>query len=88
MAICGQSASEFDRVRDFIRGSQIADSVEMPVADWRIIFDAVHAAMYALGPLEVSSVLGSTLVELADINLRISVDVWGAYDGPAWAEPN
>lgn len=88
VAICGHEPSEFDRVRGSVRSSEVEDFLEMPAADWRIIFDAVHAAMYALGPLEVSSVLGSSLVELADVNLRISVDVWGAYGGSTWAEPS
>ncbi len=42
--------------------------------------------MYALGPFEVPIVLGSSLVELADINLRICIDVWGAYGGLTWEE--
>ena len=54
-------------------------------ADWRIIFDCVHGAMYALGPFEVPVTLGSNLTELADINLKIAVEVWGAYGGMNWA---
>ena len=60
----------------------------LPEADWRIIFDSVHAAMYALGPFEVPVILGSSLVELADINLAIAVGVWDAYGGLTWAERN
>ena len=44
--------------------------------------------MYALGPFEVPVILRSSLVELADINLRICVDVWGAYGGLTWEERN
>ena len=41
--------------------------------------------MYALGPFEVPVTLGSNLTELADINLKIAVEVWGAYGGMNWA---
>lgn len=63
-------------------------TVALPEVDWRVVFDAVHAATYALGPLEVPVVLGCSLVELADINLRICIDAWGAYGGVTWAERN
>ena len=33
-------------------------------------------------------ILGSSLVELADINLAIAVGVWDAYGGLTWAERN
>lgn len=87
-AVCGQPASAFDRVRDATRVLPAEGPVALSESDWRVVFDAVHAAMYALGPFEVPAVLGSSLVELADINLRICIDVWGAYGGLTWAERN
>ena len=39
-------------------------------------------------PFEVPVILGSSLVELADINLAIAVGVWDAYGGLTWAERN
>ncbi len=88
IAICNQPASEFDRVRDTTRSLPAGGPIALSEKEWRVVFDAVQAAMYALGPFEVPVILGSSLVELADINLRICVDVWGAYGGLTWEERN
>jgi hypothetical protein len=85
-AICNQPGSSIDRVRDTTSLLPAEGPFALVEADWHVVFDAVHAAMYALGPFEVPVVLGSSLVELADVNLRICIDVWGAYGGLTWAE--
>jgi len=67
---------------DAIDGSSTAVGLEPHT--WRVVYDVVHATVYALGPFELPIVTGFSLEEAAEVNLRICVEVWGAYGGMAW----
>ncbi len=53
--------------------------------DWRRVYSAVNATIYALGPFELQTITSFDLGQAADTNLRICSDVWGAYGKATWA---
>ncbi len=58
--------------------------VGLSEADWRRVFAAVNATIYALGPFELQTITAFDLRHAADTNLRICADVWGAYGKATW----
>ena len=60
--------------------------VELTAEEWRVMYDAVHAVIYGLGPHELSICTGNYLREACDINLKICTAVWGAYGGMKWMD--
>lgn len=57
--------------------------VELPESGWRDVYNAVHAAVYALGPEELHTCTGYTLAEVADVQQKLCGVVWGAFHGTA-----
>jgi len=51
------------------------------------LYQAINAAIYALGPMELTTLTGLELPDAAEVNLRICVGNWGAYGGVAWSDP-
>jgi len=58
----------------------------MAESSWRTIYDAINAAIYALGPFELTTITGFSLAEAAEVNLKICSSAWGAYGGASWTE--
>ena len=50
-------------------------------ADWRLLVDGLHAAIYALGPMELHACTGYTLPEVIDVALRVHEQVSGVFGG-------
>jgi hypothetical protein len=60
--------------------------INMPESSWRAVYEAINAAIYSLGPFELSTITGYNLAEAAEVNLKICSSVWGAYGAASWLE--
>ena len=63
-----------------------ANELSLTEAEWRVIYDSVNAALYALGPFALELCTGCSLVDLLQTNLHITTSVWGMYGGAKWAD--
>ncbi|MBD2054565.1 hypothetical protein H6F88_00720 [Oculatella sp. FACHB-28] len=60
-------------------------SIELTADEWRVMYEALNAVIYGLGPSELHTCTGYNLQEACNINLRICAAVWDARGvGRAW----
>jgi hypothetical protein len=58
-------------------------SISLSADAWRVMYEAINAVIYGLGPRELATCTGYPLYEVCNLNLRICAAVWGA-DGGDW----
>jgi len=73
LRICGSSN---EALRDVV--AELADHHNLTEAQWRMVYDMVHATIYGLGQFELF-LTGFTLPQAINFNLRIASRVWGVY---------
>jgi hypothetical protein len=62
-----------------------SSSISLTAAEWRIMYEAVNAVIYGLGPSELSTCTGRNLQEVCSINLKICATLWRASGvGRSW----
>ncbi len=59
-------------------------SIDLSADEWRVMYEAINAVIYGLGPSELATCTGYDLDAACSINLRICGAVWGAYGGADW----
>jgi hypothetical protein len=60
-------------------------SIELSHDEWRVMYDAINAVIYGLGPSELVTCTGYNLQAVCSLNLRICAAVWGADGGADWS---
>ena len=66
LAIAGHDAATIRSAAEAYRAAATTpDAVSLPETIWRVLYDAINAAIYALGPAELQTVTGVTLQEAA-----------------------
>jgi hypothetical protein len=88
LRILNHSRGELDAAAEEFESALVTSSDHIRISEtaWRILYDAINAAIYALGPFELSTITGFSLREAAETNLRICSSVWGAYGGASWLD--
>ena len=84
LAIAGRDNETIGSALQDLRSSAEASTAMLSEPTWRVLYDAVNAAIYSLGPSELTTITGFTLDEAADVQLQICSGVWGAYGGARW----
>ncbi len=59
-------------------------SIVLSANEWRVMYEAINAVIYGLGPSELATCTGYQLYEAGGINRRICAVVWGADGGADW----
>jgi hypothetical protein len=59
-------------------------SIDLSADEWRVMYEAINAVIYGLGPSELATCTGYDLDAFCSLNLRICAAVWGAYGGADW----
>jgi hypothetical protein len=59
-------------------------SIALSPDEWRIMYEAINAVIYGLGPSELATCTGYQLYEVCNINRTICAAVWGVYGGADW----
>jgi hypothetical protein len=59
-------------------------SIDLSADEWRVMYEAINAVIYGLGPSELVTCTGYDLDAVCSVNLRICAAVWGAYGGADW----
>ncbi len=85
LAIAGHDAATIRAAAEDFRVAMQAAAVSLPESTWRVLYNSINAAIYALGPAELHTVTGFLLSEAADVQLRLCSNVWGAYGEATWA---
>jgi hypothetical protein len=60
-------------------------AIDLSTDEWRVMYEAINAVIYGLGPSELATCTGYALNQACGINLRICAAVWGADDGMDWS---
>lgn len=81
-AVAGRPLHELRAFKDRVWDDP--DSIRT-AADWRLLVDGLHAAVYALGPAELHTCTGHTLPEVIDVALRVHAQISGVYGGRRFA---
>jgi hypothetical protein len=63
-----------------------APTIALTGAEWRVMYEAINAVIYGLGPSELATCTGHSLDAVCSLNLRICAAVWGVDDGALWDE--
>jgi hypothetical protein len=59
-------------------------SIDLSTDEWRVMYEAINAVIYGLGPSELATCTGYDLHEVCRLNRRICAAVWGADGELDW----
>lgn len=79
--VLGDETSQAEELKQLLSSRSASNFPALSKPSWRVIYNVIHAAIYALGDNELETLTGFELNQAINTNLKITSQLWGTYEG-------